>query len=258
MTRREEVIGERERLLAQTAAQQDTEWSARCRAIEHDQRLQFELAQRRLADERAYFDAQCVRRESALADEVAADRADIARQRHQLEEERNQVRHSLQQMDRQLRLIASNIESPMAPVAIGLIDDRQPRAPSNPILRLDDSSQTVSAPHLLEVSVRSEEPYRGSDDLSRDRQGAVVSRCESPLPDGRGSNNSQTLRIATNRATDSDTEALAARRRALEQYRQMLGELQVQVNELRVASCESRVASDAASLSTIEAAPQTG
>ena len=34
---------------------------------------------------------------------------------------------------------------------------------------------------------------RACETLSRDRQGAVVSSCESPLPDGRGSNNSEPL-----------------------------------------------------------------
>ncbi len=164
ISQREQALELRERLFVERSAQQDSDWSARCRSVEHDQRLQAELTQQRMAEERAYFDAECVRRESALADELAADRADIARERRQLEEERNQVRHSVQQMDRQLRLIASNIESP---AAIGL--------------RFDDASLTVPAPHLLEAVTRPVETVRvvanrATDDEADPRAEATAAR----------------------------------------------------------------------------------
>lgn len=210
LSQRDEALADRERLFAQKSAQQDSDWTARCRAVEHDLRLQAELIQQRLAEERAYFEAQCVRRETALTDELAADRADIVRQRRQLEEERNQVRHSLQQMDRQVRLLANNIESPSSQAVIEQVEDRLPFVSSIATLRLDDGTQTVPAPHLLPEIARSVE----------------------------------TVQVVANDAMDNDAEASATRRKALEQYRQMLGELQAQVHELAAVAKSGSVSPD--------------
>lgn len=224
---REAELTQRERLAAQKSAQQEAEAHGRVRQIEHDLRLQVELAQKRLSDDREHFQQQCQRRESDLQNE----RTELDRQWGLLNEERARVRLSLEQVDQQTRRAASMLDTPsphlhVTPVAPSMPTYVMPQVdPRGTTRRVDMPLAYVPEPHVVNPTIRHVEPIyvepapHYSDYDEADELAASLS-----------------ARAAQQESRQAQAEVNSGRRAALEQYRARLGELQAQLQDLQTFS----------------------
>lgn len=220
MRQRDAELAQRERLAAQKLAQQEAETQSRFRQIEQDLRLQVELAQKRIADDREHFQQQCQRRDA----ELIAERSELDRQWSVLNDERSRIRSSLEQVDQHVRWAATSMDASNSVTSA-------PPYP-NPYLetrfvarRIDEPISIVPQPHVLPMTVRHLEPIRVEPtwgepsirvaDFAADELAASLS-----------------ARTAEPEARVAQAEANAGRRAALEQYRSKLGELQSQLQDL--------------------------
>ncbi len=123
VARSEREFADRQQILEQRIAQQEIELQARRERLEHEIRSMHELHERRLAEDRREFEDQCDRRREELAaeldeyralrDELDNERRDfereVSRVHSQLEHERSVLRNGLEQMDTQLRMLATSL-----------------------------------------------------------------------------------------------------------------------------------------------------
>lgn len=214
----------REQLLHTKLSQHELEWSTRRRQMEQDLRLQMDLAQKQLADERERFRQSIALREN----EITAAYAELERQRQSLEAERASVRRGLQQMDSQLRWFASNLDVP-APshsvpatsAMLHLSDDLL-----NGIARRVDQPVTPFAhPHVIATT---------AVEVAREpvAVGVVQQELQAEEP--------VQFPITTSSLSSDDeptenqhTVAQTERRKSLEERRARLSELQAQLAELQ-------------------------
>ncbi len=226
----------REQLLHAKLSQFELEWTTRRRQMEHDLRVQIELAHKQLAEEREHFRQAADLREG----ELSAARAELERQRQSLEADRASVRRGLQQMDSQLRWFASNLDTPMPSVASSPASGVLNFSTSlNPTVarRVDPAATPFSTPHIVATTERSREPMLVGADLGE----LFASETVEPTSQPAVSSNEVSTPSITAGVIDEDSQAAAQpeRRKALEQYRSRLSELQAQLSELQNGGASS-------------------
>lgn len=217
---RDAELAQRERTATQRLAQQEAETQSRFRQIEHDLRLQVELAHKRLADDREHFQQQCQRRDA----ELVAERTELDRQWAVLNDERARIRSSLEQVDQHVRWAATSMDASNSVISAPPYSTPylEPRFVAR---RFDEPISVVPQPHVLPMTVRhvesirvepsSVEPSMRVANFEADELAASLS-APTVEPEPRA----------------AQAEANAGRRAALEQYRSKLGELQSQLQDL--------------------------
>jgi|GEM_PF-5939590 len=220
MRQRDAELAQRERLAAQKLAQQEAETQSRFHQIEQDLRLQVELAQKRIADDREHFQQQCQRRDA----ELIAERSELDRQWSVLNDERSRIRSSLEQVDQHVRWAATSMEAsnsltPAPPYPTPYLETRFVTR------RIDEPIAIVPQPHVLPMTVRHVEPIRVEPTWVEPSIRVADFAVDEPAA-------SLSARTAEPEARVVQAEANAGRRAALEQYRSKLSELQSQLQDL--------------------------